>query len=289
MNMKKPSDKPTESTSIAFDRAIVLFADLLGFSKLVEAAVNVTAAKELVKKLDGFADEFTEERELDGFYGRKYWIFSDSIVAAWNMRSEATATMTEFDALLEQLSGIACAQGTLMFRDHQLVRGGVGRGWLREDKDTVVSNALVKAAGLEKCVRNPFIAVEVELYEYFLEHSGRKTYAEDGDPTHTLFIPPADYTNGLPALDYFLITLGEIDLSRAQMLQSRDLAPGETRDDFRSECWWENRLSYVREHRQFIMAGLESPAVDVRQKYEALREHHNRRVAELFEEAGLAI
>jgi|SRR6185312_9511961 len=286
--MKKPSGKPTGSTSIVFDRAIVLFADLLGFSKLVEVA-DVTTAKELVNKLDEFAEEFTEEHELDGFYGRKYWIFSDSIVAAWNMRSEAAATMTEFDALLEQLSGIAEAQGMLMLRDHQLVRGGVGRGWLREDKDTVVSSALVKAARLEKCVKNPFIAVEAELYKYFLEHSGRKTYAEDVDPTHTLFIPPADYTNGLPALDYFLITLGEIDLSRAQMLQARDIDPGEKRDDFRSKCWWENRLRYVREHRQFIIGGLGSPATDVRLKYEALREHHNRRVAELFDEAQLAI
>lgn len=287
--MEKCSVKPTESTSITFDRAIVLFADLLGFSKLVEAIADATAAKELVKKLDEFAEEFTEERELDGFYGRKYWIFSDSIVAAWNMRSEATATMTEFDALLDQLSGIANAQGMLMFRDHQLVRGGIGRGWLREDEDTVVSSALVKAARLEKCVKNPFIAVEEELYEYFLEHSGRKTYAEDADPTHTLFIPPSDYTNGLPALDYFLITLGEIDLSPAQMLQARRIDFGEKRDVFRSRCWWENRLLYVREHRQFIIGGLESPAADVRLKFEALREHHNRRVAEKFGEAGLAI
>ena len=287
--MKKPSGRATKSTSLAFDRAIVLFADLLGFSKLVEASKDVTAAKDLVKTLDGFADEFTEERELDGFYGRKYWVFSDSIVAAWNMRSEATATMTEFDALLQQLSSIAAAQGMLMIRDHQLVRGGIGRGWLREDKDTIVSSALVKAARLEKCVINPFIAVEPELYTYFLEHSGRETYAVSIDPIHTLFIPPADYTNGLPALDYFLISLGEIDLSRAQTLQARDINPGEERDNFRSKCWWDNRLRYVRNHRQFIVEGLGSPAEDVRLKYEALREHHNRRVAEHFEEAALVI
>lgn len=287
--MKKPSGRATKSHSLAFDRAIVLFADLLGFSKLVEAAEDLTAAKKLVTKLDGFAAEFTEECELDGFYGRKYWIFSDSIVAAWSMRSEATATMTEFDALLQQLSGIAAAQGMLMIRDRQLVRGGIGRGWLREDKDTVVSSALVKAARLEKCVINPFIAVESELYTYFVEHNGRETYAESIDPIHTLFIPPSDYTNGLPALDYFLITLGEIDLNRTQTLQARDIDPGEERDNFRSKCWWDNRLRYVQDHRQFIVEGLGSSVADVHLKYEALREHHNRRVAEHFEEAKLAI
>jgi hypothetical protein len=287
--MKKTSSRATKPHSLAFDRAIVLFADLLGFSKLVEAVEDLTAANELVKKLDGFAAEFTEEPELDGFYGRKYWIFSDSIVAAWSMRSQATATMTEFDALLLQLSGIAAAQGMLMIRDRQLVRGGIGRGWLREDKDTVVSSALVKAARLEKCVVNPFIAVEAELHTYFVEHNGREFYAADIDPIHKLFIPPSDYTNGLPALDYFLITLDEIDLNQAQMRQAMNIASGEERDNFRSKCWWGNRLHYVRSHRQFIVEGLKSPVEKVRLKYEALREHHNRRVAEHFEEADLAI
>jgi hypothetical protein len=45
----------------------------------------------------------------------------------------------------------------------------------------------------------------------------------------------------------------------------------------------------VRDHGKFIIEGLRSPDEDVRLKYEALREHHNRRVAERFEEAGLAI
>jgi hypothetical protein len=90
-------------------------------------------------------------------------------------------------------------------------------------------------------------------------------------------------------LDYFLITLGEIDLSNEQIWKSRSIESGKERDDFRSKCWWENRLRYVRDHGKFIIEGLRSPDEDVRLKYEALREHHNRRVAERFEEAGLAI
>jgi len=136
--------------SLAFDDAIVLFADLLGFSHRVKVAKTLTHADALIQMLKHFAHTFTEHPENHALFGRKYWAISDSMIAVWDMKSMAVELMTEFDAILSQLSGLASAQGSMMVQDGQLVRGGVGRGWFKEDNDTIASPALVQAAAIEK-------------------------------------------------------------------------------------------------------------------------------------------
>lgn len=284
---KMSKKRATASLSVVFEDVIVFYGDLLGFSKQVEGVGGLTESQPLIEKLNRFASEFVEDSAMHPFFGRKYWVFSDSMVGVWNLRSEAAETMTEFDAILYQLSGLATAQARLMITDRQLVRGGVGRGWFREDSETVVSPALVQAAKIEKAIEGPFIGVHPDLYTHYVNHSGRGMYADDIDPVHTLFIPPSDYTNQQPALDYFLMLLGEIDLNNTQRAKAIQLPSGAARDKYMSDCAWENKLAYVRQHRQLIVDGLESTSGGVRMKYEALRQHHNRRVSENFAESGL--
>lgn len=285
----KMSRNKSKSMSVDFEDAIVFYGDLLGFSKQVEAVIGLAGSQSLVDKLNRFAVEFVEDSAMHHFFGRKYWVFSDSIVAVWDLQSEAASTMTEFDAILHQLSGLATAQARLMINDGQLIRGGVGRGWFREDDETVVSSALVQAAQIEKEIDGPFIGVHPALYSHYVEHLGRGMYANEIDPVHTLFIPPSDYTNQQPALDYFLMLLDEIDLDKAQRAKALHLDHGDARDKYMSECAWENKLAYARQHRQLILDGLTSTSQSVRMKYEALRQHHNRRVSEFFAEPALKI
>lgn len=283
---KSKGPKAPAPSNLEFSDAIVFFADMLGFSHQVTAANSIGQADALVNVLKRFADEFTESNQTHGFFGRKYWAISDSMIAVWDMSSPAAKVMGEFDAILSQLSGLAFAQGRLMITDKQLVRGGVGRGWFKEVDDTVVSPALVQAAGIEKKIESPFIGVSPELVEYFNAHRGRTAYAPSIDPMADLFIPPSAYTNSLPALDYFLITLNEINLSDQDIRAAKDVPPGKERDRFRDQRAWENQKRYVREHRDFITAGLASKTGRVREKYAALREHHNFRVLGYFKEPG---
>lgn len=285
----KMSKKKSQSASVVFEDAIVFYGDLLGFSNQVETVVGLEGSQPLIDRLNQFAGEFVEDSAMHHFFGRKYWVFSDSMVAVWDLRSEAAATMTEFDAILHQLSGLAIAQARLMIDDRQLIRGGVGRGWFREDNETVVSPALVQAARLEKAIDGPFIGVHPALYAHYMKHTGRGMYADEIDPVHTLFISPSDYTNQQPALDYFSMLLGEIDLNNAQRSIALLVSPGEARDKYISDCAWANKLAYVRQHRQVVVDGLASTSERVRMKYEALRQHHNRRVSENFTEPGLEI
>lgn len=269
---------PPDNDDLTLPNAIVLFADLLGFSHQVEKVRSLEDAAALTAKLDRFAREFSESHEMAAFFGKKYWAFSDSIVVAWYEKSEAAVVMTPFDAQLHQLSGIAFAQAMSMQQDGQLVRGGIGRGWLLERDETVVGQALVSAARLEKLVKSPFIAVETSLYEHFVGHPGRRMYAPSIDPIPSTFIAPCDYTHHLPALDYLMVALGEMDLSTRQIHQARDIPPGEARDAFMSLSAWNNKLEFVRWHRDFIAKGLETSDKRTLEKYEALRAHHNYRV-----------
>lgn len=266
---------------IASTPAIVLFADLLGFSHQVESADPAKDGPKLSARIRRFADEFSESGANLEFYGKRVWAFSDSIVVAWYRGSQAEQVMTEFDANLFELSGIAFAQGCIMRDDSQLVRGGIGFGWLREEHDTVVGTGLVRAARLERKVVAPFIAVDQELYNYYVEHDSRKTYHSSIDPVVSLFIPPAPYTQHLPALDYLMISLGEIDLTPLQMSEAK-LLLGKERDDFMNKHYQENVIDFLEWHRDFISLGLASPDQKVVEKYMALREHHNFRMSENF-------
>ena len=159
-------------------RALVLFADLLGFSHRVEAANSEDERSGIVKLLNNFAEQFSgsdiEDADTREFHAKRFWAFSDSIVIRLFEGSKAEQSMTKFDADLDQLSSIALAQFVIMDKHGQLVRGGVAQGWLLESGDTVAGTALVKAARIEKCIEMPFIGVEPELYERYRNEPGRR-------------------------------------------------------------------------------------------------------------------
>jgi hypothetical protein len=273
----------------AFEDAIIFYADMLGFSHQVKGVKAIAGADALIKVLKRFAEQFTESADTHAFFGRKYWAISDSMVAVWNMKSDAVGVMTEFDAILSQLSGLASAQGLMMVDDKQLVRGGVARGWFKEVDNTIISPALVDAARIEECIQNPFIGVAQDIYDYFLKHPGRSMYASSIDPMNDLFIPPCAYTNNLPALDYFMVTIGEIDLTSAQITHSRTLPSGSVRQDYMNKTHAANVRMYIEQHRQFVVNGLATQTGKVLGKYYALREHHNFRINCRFTDNTLLI
>jgi hypothetical protein len=273
----------------AFEDAIVFYADMLGFSHQVKGVKAIAGADAVIKVLKRFAENFTESTDTHAFFGRKYWAFSDSMVAVWDMKSAAVDVMTEFDAILSQLSGLASAQGLMMVDDKQLVRGGLARGWFKEIDNTIISPALVDAARIEERIQSPFIGVAHDIYDYFLQHPGRRMYASSIDPMNDLFIPPCAYTNGLPALDYFMVTLGEIDLTNAQITHSSTLPSGNDRQDYMNKAHAANERLYIEQHRQFIVDGLATQTDKVLEKYHALREHHNFRINGHFTDKTLLI
>ena len=273
----------------AFEDAIIFYADMLGFSHQVKGVNAIAGADALIKVLKRFAEQFTESADTHAFFGRKYWVISDSMVAVWDMKSAAVGVMTEFDAILSQLSGLASAQGLMMVDDKQLVRGGVARGWFKEIDNTIVSPALVDAARIEERIQSPFIGVAQDIYDYFLHHPGRRMYASSIDPMNDLFIPPCAYTNNSPALDYFMVMIGEIDLTTAQIVHSRTLPSGTDRQDYMNKAYAANVRVYIEQHRQFIVNGLATQTGKVLEKYHALREHHNFRINDRFTDKTLLI
>lgn len=283
------SKVPPPLRNPAFGDAIVFYADMLGFSHQVKSVKSIAGANALIKVLKRFAEQFTESADTHAFFGRKYWAISDSMVAVWNMKSNAVGVMTEFDAILSQLSGLAFAQGLMMVDDKQLVRGGVARGWFKEIDNTIISPALVDAARIEECIQNPFIGVAKDIYDHFLKHPGRGMYASSIDPMNDLFIPPCAYTNNQPALDYFMVTLGEIDLTTSQILHSRNLSSGDERQDYMNRTHAANVRMYIEQHRHFIVDGLATQTGKVLEKYRALREHHNFRIEGRFTDETLLI
>jgi hypothetical protein len=266
--------------------AIVLFADLLGFSALVKNAKEEADARILASRIERFAEVVSgadfEDSKTRKFYKKQYWAFSDSIVVCWYFGSNAAKVMTSFDAELSQLSSLAAAQAEIMLTDGQLVRGGLAFGWWLQQRSSVVGDALTCAAGIEKSIQAPFIGVSHDLHQRYLDHPVRGQYSKDADPTRELFIPPCRYTAGMPALDYFMARLNEIDITNKQTREAALIPSGPARDDFRNQCFWENRSSYVRWHRDFVQKGLSHADPKVKKKYRALKQHHNFRVRSLY-------
>ena len=102
------------------------------------------------------------------------------------------------------------------------------------------------------------------------------------DPFPRVFIPPCPYTLNIPALDYLSVAYGEIDLTDRQRRDARAIQDPEARDQFQNQCWNENHLSFIRWHRDFLTQGLKGSDPKVVQKYNALSQHHNWRVSQLY-------
>lgn len=270
--------------------ALVLYADLLGFSRKVESSKTPEERLTLANLLNYFAEQFSgsdiEDADMRDFYAKRFWAFSDSIVVRWLDGSNAQKTMTKFDADLDQLSSIALAQYLIMDSHGQLVRGGVAQGWFLEIGETVLGTALVEAARIEKTIETPFIGVQRELYDRYLEEPGRRHYSEHADPAPRVFIAPCSYTRDLPALDYLSIAHGEIDITDRQRREARAINDEEARFQFENKCWNENRLSFIKWHRDFVSKGLQSSDPRVTNKYDALRQHHDWRVPQLYPGQG---
>lgn len=266
--------------------ALVLFADLLGFSRKVESSKTVEERLTLANLLNYFAEQFSgsdiEDGDVRDFYAKRFWAFSDSIVVRWFDGSNAQQMMTKFDADLDQLSSIALAQYLIMNSHGQLVRGGVAQGWFFEVGETVLGTALVEATRIEKAIDTPFIGVQRELYDRYLNEPGRRHYSEHADPAPRVFIAPCNYTRNMPALDYLSIALGEIDITDRQRREARAINDQDERYQFENQCWNENRLSLIRRHRDFVTQGLQSTDRRVMEKYAALSQHHNWRVSQLY-------
>lgn len=271
-------------------KAIVLSADLLGLSSEVCNVSDEHGVTRLLNRLDCFVEQFSainyEDKESQEFFAKKYWAFSDGIVICWYSGSDAQSTMTEFDADLDQLSGIGAAQAQIMLENRQLVSGGIGSGWIVERNTTVSGTALVEAARIEKKIKMPFIGVEQSLYDFYKNHPGRGFYSKDFDPIPEIFIPPCNYTRNYPALDYLMIGLAQVDLTDSQIRQSKGIAGGEAQQQFRNECWSKNRLSFIEQHKTLVTEGLRHSDREVRDKYDALRRHHNFRVSELYTDSA---
>lgn len=240
----------------------------------------------LAKLLNHFAEQFSgsdvDDADVRDYYAKRFWAFSDSIVVRWFEGSKAQEAMTKFAADLEQLSSIALAQFVIMDSHGQLVRGGVAQGWLLERGETVLGTALVKAARIEKTIETPFIGVEHELYDRYLNEPGRRHYSARADPAPRVFIAPCSYTRDTPALDYLSVAYGEIDITNRQRREARAIKDQDARYQFENRCWNDNRLSFIEWHRDFVTQGLQGSDPKVMEKYDALGQHHNWRVTQLY-------
>ena len=86
-----------------------------------------------------------------------------------------------------------------------------------------------------------------------------------------------------------MIALGDIDLTNAQTKYARTISSGDQRDAYRNQCWSDNRKSFVEAHKKIIADGLANNTCRIRDKYVALRAHHNLRVDALFSDEALLI
>lgn len=176
-------------------RTYVAFADILGFSQLVES--DFEAARDLYQGLLGNRDMVTHMR--NGNVTLR--IFSDSILL----------TSTN----LAQIIGAAQTLNFVTLMNNFLIRGGIAVGHhLERGSDAnlfIVSEPLVKTSRLEKSIKKPCIAIDASVDipdEWWL-------------CTNNPFQRPILFYDGIQLVNPFNVTWGQSAWHRVKLMRDK--------------------------------------------------------------------
>lgn len=145
---------------MAYQRSVVTFVDILGFSDLVERL----CADEVTEMLDAIgataAQSVGAEDQKTGVLS-----FSDSVI-----RSRPIATETVYDALLHEIQQLATAQWTLL-EFGMLIRGGTTVGEISLEGGRAFGPAFIRAYRLEfSLAGSPRIVIDPTVIESIRRH-----------------------------------------------------------------------------------------------------------------------
>jgi len=166
---------PQKPPPIPCEQRLLLYADILGWSRLVHDSENDATKKSLVEYvIHKFRQELAFNR-LPGVATATGWQFS---LASDSFFASSPASAEYFSELLTALSGLAHS----LLRRGIYLRGSLVAGSLFHDQEVVVGPAVVSAVELEKSTCHPRIVVHESVFQYRDEEEHWVYRSEDGVP-----------------------------------------------------------------------------------------------------------
>jgi len=151
-------------TSEKYERKVVCFIDILGFSNIIKKTTNTSDSvkfefQNIVNALNLIHDHFLELR-MD--YGNTIQVsqFSDSIVISFSAKN--------YEEMIVLFKNLKLVQVTLLTDYRILMRGGIVIGEILHTESLLLGPALIDAYMLEsKCAMSPRIVIDPKvIYRY---------------------------------------------------------------------------------------------------------------------------
>lgn len=186
---------------------IVLFADILGFKKVIENSINQKKNSENVAQTNKIASIFKVFKEFkyetkSNSEGKKVTFFSDSIVLSFPNSNENQddfyKTLSDIRKLCIKLLDIEI-----------LLRGGISKGFLHHENGIVFGPALIQAHELEsKNAIYPRIIIPEELINESIKTQNNNHIEIIKEPYSSIISKDID---GYYYIDYLTKKINQID------------------------------------------------------------------------------
>ncbi|MFZ4856798.1 MAG: hypothetical protein ACOYL3_10415 [Desulfuromonadaceae bacterium] len=284
--MKGITATMTTVTTDDVSTGITGFIDILGFSKKIECATDISHINDIRRLIEKVQSEFDFDtkdeliQEVHQISNKSVLAFSDCVVINIPLESKATEYSGSFDPFLCELTGFAYAQGTCA-SDGLFLRGGLDIGWWFQSGTTLISSSMVGAYKAETKAVVPVISVTDDLYTYFANHKDRKLYAPDYDPIKNCL---RKYVNNLGEkpleywyLDYITICLKDLGWQTSKKQREKYISScAEEKNSIMSDGWKINVDAWLSNHaRKIETAHNDTDDSKVKLKYKWLSEYHN--------------
>jgi hypothetical protein len=284
--------KELEDKDVSADIRVVAWIDILGFSRLLQAAKQDRAEMQrlyrtvlAVQEIFGAphaSDEPNEMEETNRFYGRDVVALSDGLVVSARVKSPAQTGMTYYDLLMSFIGDLITAQTDCAVRGI-FIRGAVAIGPYYYENNILLSPALVEAYKMEtEKASYPIIIIKQEDVAELRALPGINHYAKEAEPSLDYFQPFKSPTAEKGDRFYFLDYLRYLANPANHAWHTEadrwacHAAPENLRQAIFDKSHRNAAAHFMRVHKQRVREAFSKAGKAVRPKYRWLAEYQNR-------------
>ncbi|UPG92746.1 hypothetical protein [Luteibacter aegosomatissinici] len=210
---------------------------------------------------------------------------ADSVMAFYPLGTPLFGSGAHSERILDELIGIADAQGSSLLGHGQVVSGALSLGWWRHGGGVVISDGLVRARALQMELQAPVIVIDERLFAHVRAHSFARNYGAEVDPVNNLFRRFEGTLRGSEVsfchLDYIRICLEAVDWADTpERIEAYRAAPvGVARRAIVEEGYRASVSEWLLAHAASIVLAHRRAEPDARESLEWLAAYHNAMVA----------
>ena len=260
---------------------VTAFIDILGFGNRVLNSNSFDDIKKIENTVQMIRKSFNHDTdnqiilESQQISSIEILAFSDSVIVNVPLQSEATKYSGTFDAIMNEVTGFANAQGECV-QNGFFIRGGVDTGWWYKDKSILISQSLTRAYKAEGDANYPIIVLTDNFTEYLTEHPDRNCYSSDTDPINLYLRKTKVKDKDVYYLNYIKICIEALDWKTSpEQIERYQNSDSDERNKISNQGYLENTEKWLILHSNQIKSAHAEADSKVKPKYKWLADYHN--------------